>query len=62
MTKLGQIKRTFMVLVGASLLILAGCNTTDFRDALQGGVFDFISGTVTNTLTALLPIADTLGT
>ena len=40
-------------------LCAVGCSTT-FQDAMLAGVFDFVAGTVTDLLTRLLPIADTV--
>ena len=61
MTQSVKIKHALMVFGWAVLLSLAGCNATEVRDALQGGFLDFLSGTVTDALTALFPLADTLG-
>ncbi len=39
------------------LLNLAGCNGFDVVDALAIGVFNFLAGTVTGTLSNLLPLS-----
>ncbi len=39
----------------------AGSCATDFRDAAMTGVFDFTSGTVTDTLASVVPVSDLLG-
>ncbi|MCG3138401.1 MAG: hypothetical protein HJJLKODD_02264 [Phycisphaerae bacterium] len=41
-------------------LLISGCTSSDFQDAATIGLFDFISGTITDSLTALLPVADAL--
>ncbi len=54
-------KTKWQVLMAATALVpllgWSGCST-DFRDALQGGVLDFISGTITALLSSLLPVAE----
>ncbi len=50
-----------LVLFAVLLLPNTGC-ALDMRDAVLAGVFDFVSGTVTETLVNLLPVSDTLST
>lgn len=51
-----------VLILTAGLLPAFGlsCSTTDVRDAALAGLLDFLSGTITDSLTALLPIADTI--
>ncbi|MHC4444995.1 MAG: hypothetical protein ACYTF1_00945 [Planctomycetota bacterium] len=56
-----QIAGKFILVMGyIALLDLASCQATDFRDAALAGVLDFISGTVTDSLTAFFPLANML--
>ncbi len=46
------------LIVATSLLpLFGGACSVDFRDALYGGVLDFVSGTTTEVLTNLIPLA-----
>jgi len=49
--------RALTVFAYTAVLFLASCQATDYRDAALAGVYDFISGTVTDGLTALFPLA-----
>jgi hypothetical protein len=54
------VRNWMMLLCVAGLLLLTGCDIS-LQEAAQAGVFDFVAGTITDTLTALLPIAATVG-
>jgi hypothetical protein len=52
----------FLLILSAAGPALFGMNcTTDLRDAALTGALDFVSGTITDGATALLPIADWMG-
>lgn len=57
-----MIKNRYPKLVGLLVISLSSCFagtcTTGLRDAVLTGVFDFTSGTVTDTLTTLVPVSD----
>ena len=46
-----------LISTGLFPLLELGCSTT-LRDALVSGAFDFVSGSVTDLLTRLLPVVD----
>ncbi len=49
------------LIIAASLFPLFGWScSTDLRDAALAGLLDYVSGTVTDSLTALVPIVDAL--
>lgn len=49
------------LIAASSLFPLFGWScTSDFRDAAVAGILDFVTGSMTDSLTALLPIADTI--
>lgn len=60
-----MIKNRYPKLVGLVIASLstcfAGSCATGLRDAVLTGVFDFTSGTVTDTLGALVPVSDLFG-
>jgi hypothetical protein len=47
-----------LILAVGSLALCGWTCGTDFRDALIGGAFDFVSGTATDVLSQLYPIAN----
>ena len=49
-----------VVLCGVGMLLLTGCNLS-VQEAAQAGIFDFVAGTITDSLTAAVPIADAIG-
>ncbi len=49
-------KRLYMILA-AGMLLGTSCSL-QVRDAVSAGVFDFISGTVTQLLESLFPVAE----
>lgn len=49
-----------VVLCAMGMLLLTGCDIS-LQEAAQAGIFDFVAGTITDTLTGLLPIADVVG-
>ena len=49
-----------VVLCVVGMLLLTGCDIS-LQEAAQAGIFDFVAGTITDTLTGLLPIADVVG-
>ena len=59
MTRVFGCKRLMAALLALPLMSW-GCSASDVRDALVAGAMDFVSGTISDTLTALLPIADTI--
>ena len=49
------------VLLALSLMPILGATcSTAFRDAIQSGALDFVSGTVSEILNRTLPVADTV--
>ena len=51
----------WMVVLGVlGILSLTGCDLS-VQEAAQAGVFDFVAGTITDSLSAALPIADAIG-
>ena len=49
------------LIIATSLFpLFAWSCSTDFRDAALAGLLDFVSGTVTDSLTALAPVADAI--
>lgn len=51
--------RIMPALCAAGALLICGCNTaTGLRDAAFGGLLDFVAGTMTDSLGALVPLAD----
>ena len=50
----------WMVVLGVlEILSLTGCDLS-VQEAAQAGIFDFVAGTITDSLTAAVPIADTI--
>lgn len=50
----------WMLALGAlGILSLTGCSMS-LKEAAEAGLFDFITGTITDTLTSLAPVADTV--
>ena len=53
--------KSLWLLISTGLLPLIGLGcSTELRDALAAGAFDFVSGSVTELLTRLLPVVDTI--
>lgn len=52
-------KRFLLISLSGSLMA-AGC-TLELRDAVFGGLMDFVSGTTTTVLESLLPVGSGLG-
>ena len=51
--------RIVAAMCAAGALIICGCDTsTGLRDAAFGGLLDFVAGTMTDSLSALVPLAD----
>jgi hypothetical protein len=48
-----------LVLGVLGIQCLTGCDMS-FQEAAEAGLFDFVAGTITDTLARLLPIADLL--
>jgi hypothetical protein len=49
---------SWMLVLGAlGILSMAGCHVS-LPDAAEAGMFDFLAGTITDTLTQLIPLAD----
>lgn len=43
--------------LAAAAVLLSGCVEIEFQEAISAGIYDFISGTVTELLAGLVPIA-----
>ena len=52
-----RVHNWMIVLGGLGIMFVAGCDVS-LREAATAGVFDFVAGTVADTLTGLMPIAD----
>ncbi len=60
MTKNRWSKLVGLVVVSFSTCFASSC-TTGLRDAVMAGVFDFTSGTVTDTLGSVISVSDLFG-
>ena len=53
------VRQTVCVVGGLALLTTAGCDA-NLQEAALAGLFDFVSGTVADTLGAFFPVAEAL--
>ncbi len=54
---LKKMKRWIVILAASGPVIYGASCSTQLRDAAAAGVFDFVTGTTTDTLSALAPIS-----
>lgn len=54
-----DVRHWVAVLGGLGILSLTGCDMS-LKEAAESGLFDFVAGTITDTLSSLVPIADTV--
>ena len=45
-----------LLALGLGLVLVTGCEL-NLEEAVSAGLFDFVAGTITDSLTALLPVA-----
>ncbi|KPK49915.1 MAG: hypothetical protein AMK72_03340 [Planctomycetes bacterium SM23_25] len=55
-----RVHKWMVALCTVGMLSLTGCGIS-LQEAAQAGIFDFVAGTITETLSALVPLADVVG-